>query len=103
MQANFMFLTPDSIHIEQELSPLLRIKRAAHLDTCLGADVDDLLDMVPKVIILLLLQPPRHVLPELARLLKHPQKNVRHQNSNRRSARSSSLRSDAAGGRGARG
>lgn len=41
--------------------------------TCLGADVNDLLDVFPEVVILLLLQPPRHVLPELARLLKQPQ------------------------------
>lgn len=50
------------------------------LRTCLGADVNDLLDMVPEVVLFLLLQPPRHVLPELARLLKRPpQKNVSHQ------------------------
>ena len=40
-------------------------------NTCLGADVDDLLDVLSEVVVLLLLQPPRHVLPELARLLKH--------------------------------
>lgn len=45
-----------------------------HLDTCLGADVNDLLDMVPEVVLFLLLQPPRHVLSELARFLKHPPK-----------------------------
>jgi hypothetical protein len=46
------------------------------LRTCLGADVNDLLDMVPEVVLFLLLQPPRHVLPELARLLKRPPKRM---------------------------
>lgn len=35
----------------------------------LGADIDDFLYVLPEVLLLLLLQPQCHVLPELARLL----------------------------------
>lgn len=46
--------------------------------TCLGADVDDVLHVLPEVLLLLLLQPPRHVLPELARLLGQNREDTGH-------------------------